>query len=148
MYVLRGTEGNHIECQYRYSVPWPRFELCISHESTATTNSASVLTQKSTNTSIPLTVPQRNARVPQASPTTGNTSDYGMKHRNLCLCVPSSRMETATANADGGKCLLLAFLINTSLDLCVSPYKLILGHKERVDYNHFMANGTTIPTHG
>jgi cleavage and polyadenylation specificity factor subunit 1 len=40
------------------------------------------------------------------------------------------------------------FLLDTGSDLCVFPRKLVPGRKERVNYELFAANGTTIPTYG
>jgi hypothetical protein len=42
----------------------------------------------------------------------------------------------------------LRFLIDTGSDLCVFPRKLIPGRRERVNYDLFAANGSTIPTYG
>jgi predicted aspartyl protease len=40
------------------------------------------------------------------------------------------------------------FLIDTGSDLCVFPRKLVSGRRERVNYDLFAANGSTIPTYG
>jgi hypothetical protein len=40
------------------------------------------------------------------------------------------------------------FIPGTGSDLCVFPRKLVPGRKERVNYDLFAANGTTIPTYG
>jgi len=40
------------------------------------------------------------------------------------------------------------YLVDTGSDLCVFPRKLLLGCRERTDYNLYAANGTTIPTYG
>jgi hypothetical protein len=40
------------------------------------------------------------------------------------------------------------FLIDTGSDLCVFPRKLVPGRRERVNYDLFAANGSTIPTYG
>ena len=40
------------------------------------------------------------------------------------------------------------FLVDTCSDFCVFPRKLLSGRKERVNYDLFAANGTTIPTYG
>jgi hypothetical protein len=40
------------------------------------------------------------------------------------------------------------FLLDTDSDLCVFLRKLVPGHKERVNYDLFAANGTTVPTYG
>jgi hypothetical protein len=42
----------------------------------------------------------------------------------------------------------LRFLIDTGSDLCVFPRKLIPWRRERVNYDLFAANGSTIPTYG
>jgi hypothetical protein len=39
-------------------------------------------------------------------------------------------------------------LLDTGSDLCAFPRKLVPGRKERVNYDLFAANGTTIPTYG
>ena len=40
------------------------------------------------------------------------------------------------------------YLIDTGSNICVFPRKLLLGRRERIDYDLYAANGTTIPTHG
>jgi hypothetical protein len=40
------------------------------------------------------------------------------------------------------------FLLDTGSDLCVFPRKLVPGRKERVNYDLFAVNGTTIHTYG
>jgi predicted aspartyl protease len=40
------------------------------------------------------------------------------------------------------------FVVDTGSDLCVFPRKFTSGRKERVNYDFFAANGTTIPTYG
>jgi hypothetical protein len=40
------------------------------------------------------------------------------------------------------------FLVDTGSDLCVFLRKFTSGRKERVNYDVFAANGTTIPTYG
>jgi hypothetical protein len=40
------------------------------------------------------------------------------------------------------------YLLDTGSDLCIFPRKLLPGRRERMDYNLYAANGTTIPTYG
>jgi hypothetical protein len=40
------------------------------------------------------------------------------------------------------------FLVDSGSDLCLFPCKFTSGRKERVNYDLFAANGTTIPTYG
>jgi cleavage and polyadenylation specificity factor subunit 1 len=42
----------------------------------------------------------------------------------------------------------LRYLVDTGSDLCVFPRKLVPGRKERVNYDLFAANGSTIHTYG
>ena len=40
------------------------------------------------------------------------------------------------------------YLVDTGLDLCVFPRRLLPGRRERTEYTLHAANGTTIPTYG
>jgi hypothetical protein len=73
-------------------------------------------------------------------PPAGKLKQQSLLAANVCT--------TTTGRLITDRVSKLRFLIDTGSGLCVFPRKLIPGRRERVNYDLFAANGSTIPTYG
>ena len=109
---------------------------------------------------VPLEIRKRSPQMhPTVLPPTNKRIPPAQRHSSACrLKAGKLQQQTLMAanvcSTSSGRLFVTdrvskwLYLVDTGLDLCVFPRKLLPGRRERIDYDLYVANGTTIPTYG